>query len=177
LDSPNDLGVISLAGTRTATMLLHSAANRLNGEISPDGRWVAYSARGLGFGIVAVVPLADDPIRTNRAPFHSLEVGMRLLKGFLVATILITAAPVGAETGGRLNVIEFADWAAGLKQLCKKFEADSVPRSPFSGPEIVRGVGGSASSLPTMVSLGSPKSTIRIGFHCNCLRESTGTRL
>lgn len=39
---------------------------------------------------------------------------------------------------GRLNVIEFGDWAAGLKQLCKKFEADSVPRSPFSGPEIVR---------------------------------------
>src|ERR1700730_6180434 len=38
----------------------------------------------------------------------------------------------------RLNVIEFGDWAAGLKQLCKKLEADGVPRSPFSGPEIVR---------------------------------------
>ena len=40
---------------------------------------------------------------------------------------------------GRLNVIEFSDWAAGLKQLCKKLAADNVPRSPFSGPETVRG--------------------------------------
>ena len=39
---------------------------------------------------------------------------------------------------GRLNAVEFTDWAAGLKQLLKKLEEDSVPRSPFGGPEIVR---------------------------------------
>ena len=39
---------------------------------------------------------------------------------------------------GRLNVIEFGEWAPGLKQLCEKLEADAVPRSPFSGAEIVR---------------------------------------
>ena len=39
---------------------------------------------------------------------------------------------------GRLNAIEFKDWAVGLKQLCGKFEADAVPRSPSSGAETVR---------------------------------------
>ena len=39
---------------------------------------------------------------------------------------------------GRLNVIEFREWAPGLKQLCEKLEADAVPRTPFSGAEIVR---------------------------------------
>ncbi len=40
---------------------------------------------------------------------------------------------------GRLNVIEFsANWASGLKQLCRKFEADGVPRSLPGGPDVVR---------------------------------------
>ena len=40
---------------------------------------------------------------------------------------------------GRLNVVEFgANWASGLKQLCRKFEADKVPRSLSGGPDVVR---------------------------------------
>ena len=43
-----DLGVIALGPTRTATMLLHSAASETNGEISPDGRWLAYESNESG---------------------------------------------------------------------------------------------------------------------------------
>jgi len=39
---------------------------------------------------------------------------------------------------GRLNVIEFGDWATGLKQLCEKLAADAIPRSDAVGPNTVR---------------------------------------
>ncbi len=39
---------------------------------------------------------------------------------------------------GRLNAIEFRDWALGLTQLCEKLEVDGVPRNPLSGAETVR---------------------------------------
>ena len=39
---------------------------------------------------------------------------------------------------GRLNAIEFREWAPGLRQLCAKLDADAVPRSPSTGAETVR---------------------------------------
>ena len=39
---------------------------------------------------------------------------------------------------GRLNAIEFREWAPGLRQLCEKLETDAVPRSPSSGTATVR---------------------------------------
>jgi hypothetical protein len=41
---PFDLGVLALGAGRTATMLLHSPASEVNGEVSPDGRWLAYES-------------------------------------------------------------------------------------------------------------------------------------
>ena len=39
---------------------------------------------------------------------------------------------------GRLNAIDFAEWAPGLKQLCEKLEVDGVPRSSSCGAGAVR---------------------------------------
>jgi Tol biopolymer transport system component len=58
---PSDLGVISLGATRTTTMLLHSPATEMNGDISPDGRWLAYEIRRIW------------PKRNLRAAFPHVE--------------------------------------------------------------------------------------------------------
>ena len=39
---------------------------------------------------------------------------------------------------GRLNVVEFSEWARGLRQLCDKLEADAVPRTSSRGADVVR---------------------------------------
>jgi serine/threonine-protein kinase len=59
LAGPSDLGVIALA-TRTATMLLHSTtASEGNGEISPDGRWLAYESNESGRSEIYLRPFPD----------------------------------------------------------------------------------------------------------------------
>jgi eukaryotic-like serine/threonine-protein kinase len=58
LNQPFDLGLLSIAA-RTATMLLHSAASELNGEISPDGRWIAYQSDESGRFEVYVRPFPE----------------------------------------------------------------------------------------------------------------------
>jgi serine/threonine-protein kinase len=56
---PYNLGVISLEATRTATMLLQSTADERNGEISPDGRWLAYESNESGRPEVYVRPFPN----------------------------------------------------------------------------------------------------------------------
>ena len=43
-----DVGFISLEGSHETQMLLRSAANEVNAEISPDGRWLAYMSNESG---------------------------------------------------------------------------------------------------------------------------------
>lgn len=59
LYAPFDLGVISLGTERTESLLLHSSANELNGEISPDGRWLAYQSDESGQFEVYVRPFPN----------------------------------------------------------------------------------------------------------------------
>jgi serine/threonine-protein kinase len=41
---PYDLGAVNLTGDRHADLLLHGPQSELNGEISPDGKWLAYES-------------------------------------------------------------------------------------------------------------------------------------
>ena len=60
VNQPFDLGVLSLGATRTAAMLLHSAtASEMNGEVSPDGRWMAYDSDESGRVEVYVRPFPN----------------------------------------------------------------------------------------------------------------------
>ena len=43
-DSRDDLSVVRLDGEREVAPLLHTALSEENGEISPDGRWIAYTS-------------------------------------------------------------------------------------------------------------------------------------
>ncbi len=60
LSQPFDLGVLQLGPDRTATMLLHSTTtSELNGEISPDGRWLAYQSDETGRFEIYVRPFPN----------------------------------------------------------------------------------------------------------------------
>ena len=39
-----DIGILPLAGDRQPVLFLHSAANETQGQVSPDGRWIAYTS-------------------------------------------------------------------------------------------------------------------------------------
>jgi serine/threonine-protein kinase len=57
-----DLKILSLGADRTVTPLLNSPFDELNGEISPDGQWLAYQSDESGQFEVYVRPFPD----TNR---------------------------------------------------------------------------------------------------------------
>ncbi len=56
---PYDLGLITLGPPRTSRMLLHSVASENNGEISPDGHWLAYDSDESGRSEVYVRPFPN----------------------------------------------------------------------------------------------------------------------
>ncbi len=65
--APFDVDVIDLGANHNATMLLHTAANETNAEISPDGRWLAYQS---------------DEIRPRRSyvrPFPKVDTALHLV--------------------------------------------------------------------------------------------------
>lgn len=43
-ETNRDIGVMPLAGDRKPFLLLHSVANETHGQISPNGRWIAYTS-------------------------------------------------------------------------------------------------------------------------------------
>jgi hypothetical protein len=51
-----DLWMVSLEGERKAWPLLQSAASEQNGQLSPDGRWLAYSSNETGTAELYVKP-------------------------------------------------------------------------------------------------------------------------
>ena len=54
-----DLVVLTLAGERRVTPLLHAQYNERNGEISPDGKWLAYESDESGRFEVYVRPFPN----------------------------------------------------------------------------------------------------------------------
>ena len=54
-----DLGMLSLEGARTSTLLLHDEFNERNAALSPDGRWMAYQSDESGQWEVYVRPFPD----------------------------------------------------------------------------------------------------------------------
>jgi serine/threonine-protein kinase len=55
----NDLSMLVLDGERRATPLVHSTFNEDRGEVSPDGRWLAYQSNESGAVEVYVRPFPD----------------------------------------------------------------------------------------------------------------------
>ena len=55
----NDLSVLSLQGERKVEAVLQTTFNELNGEISPDGRWLAYQSNESGQDEIYVRPFPD----------------------------------------------------------------------------------------------------------------------
>ena len=53
---PYNLGVLSLAGERQAELILKEAFSETNGELSPNGRWIAYESDESGRSEVYVRP-------------------------------------------------------------------------------------------------------------------------
>jgi eukaryotic-like serine/threonine-protein kinase len=54
-----DIYLMNLEGKRTAVPLIHGKANELNGEVSPDGRWVAYDSDESGQFEIYVRPFPE----------------------------------------------------------------------------------------------------------------------
>ena len=54
-----DLGMLSLEGEGAAELLLASEFSELNGEVSPDGRWLAYQSDESGDDRIYVRPFPD----------------------------------------------------------------------------------------------------------------------
>ena len=54
-----DLGMLSLAGERTSTLLLKTEFNERNAILSPDGRWMAYQSNESGQNELYVRPFPD----------------------------------------------------------------------------------------------------------------------
>jgi serine/threonine-protein kinase len=54
--APYDLGLLSLDGKPEARLLVHTRASETNGEISPDGRWLAYESNESGRPEIYVRP-------------------------------------------------------------------------------------------------------------------------
>jgi serine/threonine-protein kinase len=67
---PFDLGVITLGPPHTETTLFHTTASENNGEISPNGRWLAYDSDESGQFEVWVRPFPDVDRRR-----HKVSVG------------------------------------------------------------------------------------------------------
>jgi serine/threonine-protein kinase len=56
LNTPQGLGVVNLSGDRHADILLHGSPNQNNGDISPDGKWLAYESNESGQSEIYVRP-------------------------------------------------------------------------------------------------------------------------
>ncbi len=56
---PYDIGMVSLDDERRVELLLEEPFNELNGEMSPDGRWLAYESDESGRSEVYVRPFPD----------------------------------------------------------------------------------------------------------------------
>ena len=54
-----DLGMLSLEGERPTQLLLSEEFREQNGEIAPDGRWLAYESNASGQGEIYVRPFPD----------------------------------------------------------------------------------------------------------------------
>jgi len=52
----NDLWVLPLSGDRKPSPLLHTPFSETHGQISPDGKWLAYSSNETGRGEIYVQP-------------------------------------------------------------------------------------------------------------------------
>src|SRR4029078_3258572 len=57
--APFDLAVLSLAGPHRRDMLLNTKFSETNGELSRDGRWLAYVSDESGKNEVYVAPFPD----------------------------------------------------------------------------------------------------------------------
>ncbi len=59
LSAPFDIGLLTLDGQRREDLLLHTKFNETNGEVSRDGRWLAYVSDETGSTEVYVAPFPD----------------------------------------------------------------------------------------------------------------------
>ena len=85
---PYDLGVLSLDGERRDKMLLTTSFNETNGEVSPDGGWLAYQSNESGREEVYLSPFPEvtaskrqvstlggtRPLWSKDGPFEALPV-------------------------------------------------------------------------------------------------------
>jgi serine/threonine-protein kinase len=76
LNPPFDLGMLTPGSPRREEMLLKSTFNEINGEVSPDGRWLAYESNE---GSGAQIYLAAFPDVTSRKLAVSTGQGTRPL--------------------------------------------------------------------------------------------------
>ncbi len=58
-DQQRDLGILSLEGERTSTLLLDTEFAERNAALSPDGRWIAYQSNESGREEIYVRPFPD----------------------------------------------------------------------------------------------------------------------
>ena len=58
-DTPRDIAVLALADERQTTSLLQTTFSERNGELSPDGRWLAYQSDESGQQEIYVRPFPD----------------------------------------------------------------------------------------------------------------------
>ena len=57
--APYDIGVFTIGATPSVTMLLGAPSNEVNGEVSPDGRWLAFQSNETGRGEIYVRPFPE----------------------------------------------------------------------------------------------------------------------
>jgi serine/threonine-protein kinase len=57
--SQSDLGMLTLEGERREDVLLNTKFNEINGDVSPDGRWLAYQSNESGQFEVYLAPFPD----------------------------------------------------------------------------------------------------------------------
>ena len=121
LAPPYDIGVITIDGDRQVEMLLETSFSETNGELSPDGEWLAYESTESGQSEIYLRPLPD--VQTSRQqvstgggsrPLWSRD-GRELF--YYVEPGTIMAVPIGSGTElalGRPEVIIQGSYATPL---------------------------------------------------------------
>ena len=121
LAPPYDIGVITIDGDRQVEMLLETSFSETNGELSPDGEWLAYESTESGQSEIYLRPFPD--VQTSRQqvstgggsrPLWSRD-GRELF--YYVEPGTIMAVPIGSGTElalGRPEVIIQGSYATPL---------------------------------------------------------------
>jgi serine/threonine-protein kinase len=119
---PRDLGVVALDGDRKAELIVKSTFNEANGEISPDGRWLAYQSNESGRDEIYVRPFPDvtsgrwqvsngggtRPLwaRNGRELFYYLEPGTVITVPIESGATFVAGTPNKALAGAYVAPLE-----------------------------------------------------------------------